>query len=187
MRGFGKRVNETAVPFLPLFVVSAVVVMFFLFFQKSELLIQTEIFEEGRLSLLKYHAGGDRSLFLYVLKERIWVIPLLFLFSTTYLSAVVCYGVVIWYGAGIGALLAVAMMRYGVIGIILVLTAGLPQYLLYLPIMVITLQLIHERRVANRKFFLQLLILEVVVIIGCILESYVNLMLVEKIIKIFIL
>ena len=176
MRGFGKRMNETDIPYLPLLLISAAVVMVFMFVQKSELLLQTKIFEKEHLSLLKYQAGGDRSLFLYVLKERIWVIPILFLFSTTYLNTLVCYCVVIWYGTGIGALVAVALMRYGMVGVLLIAAAALPQYLLYVPIMFITLQVIKVRRVPNRKFFLQLSILELVVIIGCYLESYVNLM-----------
>lgn len=174
------------IPFLPLFAASAIIVMFVMLFQKSELLLHSEVFDENALSLIKYQAGNNRSLFLYVLKERIWVIPFLFLCSTTYLATAAVYGVIIRYGAGVGAVLGMGMLRYGVRGLLLVLAAGFPQYLLYVPVMMIALQLSRQQRTPDRKFFTQLFILEAVVIMGCFLESYVNLMLVEKIIKIFI-
>lgn len=186
MKMFHKSIPDKNIPFLPLFAVSAILVMILMFFQKSELLLRTEVFDENTLSLMKYQTSNDRSLFLYVLKERIWVIPLLFLMSTTYLATVAVYGILIWYGAGVGALAGVAILRYGVRGILLLLAAGLPHYLLYVPAIMVALQLSKVQRKPGKKFFMQLFVLEVVVIIGCFLESYVNLMLVEKIIKAFI-
>lgn len=171
---------------MPMFVISAAVVWIFILTQGSDLLLQTEVLGESTLELMKYQAQDCRSLFLYVLKERCLIIPLLFLLSTTYLAMFAVYGVVLWYGAAAGAVLGVAMLRYGIRGILLVLAAGLPQYLLYVPAIVVALRLSMEQRQPTRKFFLQFFILELVVIIGCVLESYVNLMLVEKIIKIFI-
>lgn len=184
---FEKKGNKTIVPFLPLFVGSIVFVMFFTFFQKSELLLHTEVLDKEHLSLLKYQTGNNISLFLCILRERIWVIPFVFLMSTTYLAAVTVYGVIIRYGSSIGALLAIAVMRYGMTGIILLIGAAIPHFLFYVPAMVVALQVSRSRREVNRRFCGQLIILELVVIIGCVLESYVNLMLIEKIIKIFMI
>lgn len=181
----GQRVNRTEMSFLSLFAVSLTVVMLAVLFQKSELLFQTQVLDKSMLGLMKYQAGNSRSLFWFVLKERWWIVPLLFLMSTTYLAAAVSYGMVIWYGAGTGAILAIAMLRYGIRGIFLILGAVFPQYLLYVPVMVVTLKLSRRQRTPCKRFFLQLILLEVVVIMGCVLESYVNLMVVEKIIKIF--
>lgn len=186
MKKFGKGMSEAKIEFLPLFIVSIFTVMFIMFFQKSELLVQTDVLDENSLSLMKYHAGNNKSLFLFVLRERIWVVLFMFLMSTTYLAGVTVWGIIIWYGTGIGALLAISIMRYGVAGIFLLLAAGMPHYLLYVPAMIITLQLCKERRIPNKKFWIQFIVLEAVVIIGCFLESYVNLMLVEKIINNFI-
>lgn len=186
MKVFQKELKGTNTSFLPMFVTSAVVVWIFIMIQGSDLLLQTEVLEESTLSLMKYRAQDCRSLLLYVLKERCLVIPIIFLLSTTYLAAWAVYGALLWYGAASGAVLGVAVLRYGIRGIFLVLAAGIPQYLFYVPAMVMALRLSVRQRTPNRKFFVQFLILEVVVIIGCILESYVNLMVVEKIIKIFI-
>ena len=187
MKTLGKRVSNFDIPFLPLFVASALFVMWIMFFQKSELLLQTEVFSKNALSLMKYQTSNDRSLFLYVLKERIWVIPFLFLMSTTYLSALATYSTIIWYGTGVGALLGLAMLRYGLRGILLLLVAALPHYLLYVPAIIVALQLSKVQRAPSRKFFGQLFVLEMVVIIGCFIESYVNLFLAEKIINFFII
>ena len=184
---FEKKANKTVVPFLPLFVGSIVVMMFLTFFQKSELLLHTEVLNKEHLSLLKYQTGNNSLLFLCIVRERIWVIPFLFLMSTTYLASVTVYGILIRYGAGIGALLAIAVMRYGGRGIILLLGATVPHFLFYVPAIMIALRVSQQKREVNRRFFAQLIILELVVIIGCTLECYVNLLLIEKIIKFFII
>lgn len=172
--------------FLPLFIISIAVAAIPVLTSGSGLLLQTEVLDENLLHMMKYQSEDSKMLFLYVLKERSLVIPALFLLSTTYLGAIAAYGAIIWYGTGIGMVLGIAMLRYGFRGILLVLVAGIPQYLLYIPAFIITLRLCLEQRQPSKKFFEQLFILELVVIIGCALESYVNLMLIEKFINLFI-
>ncbi len=177
--------NAAEIPLLPLFVGSVVLAMIFTFMQKSELLLHSEVLSEEALGFLCQRIGDSKALFLYVLKERFWVLLVLFLLSGTYLASICIYGTVIWYGTGFGVLLAIALMRYGVLGIVILFVAGVPQYLLYVPALMIALQLCKEKREMSRKVFLQFGLLETVVIIGCFLESYVNLKLIEKIIEKF--
>ncbi len=177
--------NATEIPLIPLFVCCVVTAMIVTFTQKSDLLLHSTVLNEETLGFLLRRSGDSKALFLYVVKERFWVILVLFLISGTYLATLCIYGTVIWYGTGIGTLLAIALMRYGFSGILLLVAAGLPQYLLYVPAMLITLQLCKEKREISRKLFLQFGLMETVVIIGCFLESYVNLILVEKILDKF--
>lgn len=187
---YGDRMNFSARAFrgrelslFSLFIISAVVSMLLIMFYKSEWLLQTEVLSEASLSLIKYQNSSNGSLFLFICKERLWVIPVLFLLSTTYLAPGVVYGAVVWYGTGVGSLLAVALMRYGMSGIFLLLGAAVPQFLFYIPAVVITLMISAEKRIPDKRFWVQLLILEVVVIMGCFMEGYVNLFLLEKIVR----
>lgn len=174
------------IPLFSLFVISIVGSMLLVMIYKGQVLLQTEVLSVESLSLIYDRNRNGASLFLFVCKERIWVIPLLFLLSTTYLASGAVYFTVFRYGAGIGTLLAIALMRYGMRGIFLLIICGIPQYILYVPAMAAALRLSSVKRAPNRRFFLQLILLELVVIIGCILEGYVNLIFLEKILKIIL-
>lgn len=172
--------------FVPVFFISLALSMLFMVLNQSELLLQSDVLSESALSLVKIGNRNNDSLFLYVLRERMLLIPLLFLLSTTYLGIVAVYGVIVGYGIAFGSILAMAMLRYKVLGIVFLVVCGFPQYLFYIPAGTIALRLSGELRSSDRKFFLQLAVLEGIVFVGCLMESYVNSFLIEKIIKIFI-
>ncbi len=186
MKTFQKGLVRSSSFFLPMFLASAAVMCIFVLTQGSDLLLQTTVLEEGTLELIKKQPQEGKSLFLYVLKQRAFLIPIIFLMSTTYLALLTIYGVIVWYGAAVGTVLGIAMLRYGVRGVLFLLASALPQYLLYIPAVVAALHLSKGQRKPNKKFYIQLFVLELVVIIGCILESYVNLSMLEKIIHVFI-
>lgn len=186
MKAFHKDISKSSSFFLPAFIASAVVVCILILAQGSNLLLQTTVLEEGTLELIKHQRQDSRLLFFYVFKERAFLIPFIFLMSTTYLTTLMVYGVIIWYGAATGAVFGIAMLRYGLRGMLFILVSAMPQYLLYIPAVAVALRLSVGQRQPTKKFLIQFLILEMVVIMGCILESYVNLSLVEKIINILI-
>jgi len=187
MKTFQKGLVRSSSFFLPMFLASAAIMCIFVLTQGSDLLLQTMVLEEGTLELIKNQTQDGRSLFLYVLKQRAFLIPIIFLMSTTYLALLMVYGVIVWYGAAVGTVLGIAMLRYGVQGVLFLFVSALPQYLLYVPAVVAALHLSIGQRKPAKKFFIQLFVLELVVIIGCVLESYVNLRMLEKIIHIFII
>lgn len=174
------------IPFLTLFVLSVVSAMIFCVIYKSEFLLQTDVLSQASLSLVKTYGSSKGSLFLYVLAERIWIIPVLFLFSTTYLAGPVVYGTVMWYGISLGTVWSIALLRYGMKGIWFIFFSGLPQYLFYIPAMVIALKLSGEMRTPDRRFFVQFLVLEGVIVLGSVVETFVNAFFLQKIIKLFI-
>lgn len=167
-----------------LFFCSLAISMFFVVMKREELLSQTDILSMEMLSMV----GCDdvnNSLFLAVLMERVALIPILFLVSTTYLAGMFVHGVVLFYGFSVGTLFAIAMLRYKIGGVVFLLLCAMPQYILYLPAFLIALRLTMEERVPDRKFFLQLCALEGMILVGCFLESYVNSFFVKKIIYFF--
>ncbi len=168
------------------FVLSLVVGILYIVLNQSELLLQSDVLSESSLSLIKAKNGNKDSLFLCILMERMWIVPFLFLVSTTNLCLWVVYGSIVWYGVSFGALFAVAILRYRILGVLFLLFCSMPQYLFYGVAIVLTFRLCKEQRKPDKKFFLQLSVLEGIVLVGCLSESYVNYYMVEKIIKIFI-
>ncbi len=171
---------------LSAFVISLTVTMMFCVINKSERLFQSEVLAPETLSLLKFRGYSKGTLFLYIIQKRIWIIPFLFLMSTTYLAAPMVYGTIVGYGIALGSILSIALLRYGGKGVLLLLLCSFPQYIFYLPAWIVTFRLSVSRRITERRFFLQLFVLEMVVLIGCFFESFINSMILSKVIKIFI-
>ena len=174
------------ISFLTLFILSIVFAMIFCVIYKSEFLLQTDVLARDSLSLVKTYGSDKGSLFLYVLNERIWLIPFLFLLSTTYLCSAAVYGVVMWYGLSLGMVWSIALLRYGMKGIWVLIFSGLPQYIFYIPALLITFKISCKIRIPDKRFFLQFLVLESLVFVGAFFETFVNTIFIHKIIKLFI-
>lgn len=129
-------------------------------------------------------ASNTSALLIYVLRERWWPIPLLFVMSTTYLGNITRYLMSAWYGMGMGVVLGTLLLRYGIKGIFVMLGASVPHYLFYVAAFVFSLKLLKERRAANKKLAVQLIILEAIVILGCVSETMIAPDIMKKIAKI---
>lgn len=174
------------ISFLTLFILSIMFAMIFCVIYKSEFLLQTDVLARDSLSLVKTYGGDKGSLFLYVLNERIWMIPLLFLLSTTYLCGATVYAVIVWYGISLGMVWSVALLRYGMKGIWFLIFSGFPQYIFYIPALLIALKLSCKIRIPDKRFLVQFLVLECLVVMGVFFEAFVNTIFIHKIIKLFI-
>ena len=177
-----KKINLEKISLWNLYVVSMVVTMIFLFAKKRELLMQTSLFDEDSLKSLRDQITAGSTSFLFVLKERITIIIALFLLSTTDFGRWFVYANVLWYGAGTGLFFTIALLRYGIKGILLLVAGMFPHYLIYVPALILTLHVSEEKRTINRKLCVQLLVIIIVVITGCILECYVNPQVLTKVI-----
>ncbi len=155
--------------------------------------------------LLKYQRMDLRQerLFRYCLEARILPMCYIWVFGLTMFAGLVGHLYVLWFGFTTGALLSIATIRFGVKGIVLCVCGVLPQYIIYIPIMLILLTLSSgtgirlygrggvrgtvyggKRRLIG-KYFLAFLLILVVCIIGIFLESYVNPILLKKILIFF--
>lgn len=170
----------------------------------NEMLLGDEgIFNAASMNRLKYIEINHGKFFQYVLRKRLGECVLLLLMSTTALGMVTVYAAVFWQGLLTGMLMTAAAIRYGLKGILLILGGMFPQQCLLLPAGFMLLGwcmenyfLIHiygkgmspffrnkRQQFLHQGVFLMWIIL--VMLIGCILESYVNPILISDLVKIF--
>lgn len=158
--------------------------------------------EEGLLNaaiLEQMRSSEPDSGFLlgYVLKHRLLVIFFLMILSSTIIGFPIICGYVCYLGASAGCLLSVAVIRYGIRGLFFVAAGVFPQAFLLVPGYLLLFLWGMERTGGNEyeynfygkqfviKKGIQLLGILVIVLAGCLLESYVNPFVLQFFLKIF--
>ena len=188
-------------PLLYILPVSFFAGIFLMALLRRQLLFQTGFLDQETLYQMKYMTVDNHLFFLYVTVKRLSLVLFLFMLSTTYLgiAAVRCFAV--WAGISGGMLCGAALLRYGLRGILLILAGIFPHYLVYLPAFFMLLSLCVQvcrqlcaeegreglgrlRRLPS-GCLLRLCLAAAAVLLGCILESYVNPIFVTNILKIF--
>ncbi len=155
------------------------------------------------MSRLKSSRPAGESMVGYILRHRLSTGCLLCLVSTTligmpFLCAYICY-----MGLSAGCLLSVAVVRYGIRGLLFMAAVLFPQALLLVPAYILLLfwasdvnrtlyawgsQLEGYERYSSRFYLrkgIQIVGIMAVVIMGCLLESYVNPNVLHFVLKIF--
>lgn len=151
----------------------------------------------------KYAGINGENLFFYILGERAPFLILLLLLAFSSLGIAAGIAVLAWQGFSIGFMLATAVAKYGARGILLILGGMFPQYLIYLPVYAACLgfSVFFRKRSSDsgkstrsmeREYIrmygigIGLAALLLLVFIGGIfLESYINPVILKKILKIF--
>lgn len=168
---------------------------------KSVLVDNTGFFDAYTLYRIRDMTVDQNALFYYVFRKRIMGILAMAVLSTTYLGLAACLGGVFWYGMSAGAFVTVLALRYGIKGVLLAIVCLLPQYLVYVPALLFFLKWAEElyRGIYSRsggafaaedKGFLvkkggQLIAVLGAFAIGCLLEAYINPLLLVGYLKIF--
>ncbi len=189
------------VPLAPLFAAGLVTGFIMIAIGKSILLKDTGLLDEYTLYHIKYMTVDSGALFWYVTRLRMGTLLTLAVLATTYLGLVVCMGSVFWYGMSAGAFLSVAVIRYGLKGILLVLAGVFPQYLFYVPAMYVLLLWCEDvyrgiygkghAAMGEEKFkfiwkrALRLLLIILGALAGCFLEGFVNPRILGGLLKVF--
>lgn len=145
-------------------------------------------------------AGG---LFGYIVKYRLFTVCMLSLLATTMIGLAAVCGYVCYIGLSAGCLLSVAVIRYGIRGLFLMAAGIMPQGLLLIPAYMALFvwavgvnRMLYARNPYKEAYFrysrqlylkkgAQMIGIVAVVIIGCLIESYVNPKLLHFILKIF--
>lgn len=180
--------------------------LFFMNIGKKALLDNTGFLSEYTLYEMKYSVVDGNAFFAYLLRKRVGSVLALAVLSTTWLGLAAAFSAAAWLGISFGMLFMAALLRYGAKGCLLILVGVLPQAIFYLPAVVYLLCWSHElctvmyfphrakksgyaeaadKNSMLRKKGMELLCLLAVVIIGCLLESYVNPKLVLNLLRIF--
>lgn len=172
-------------------------------FGSSFLLYEDGIFSVASLNRIQYLEVESNRFFGYILKQRFGAAFFLCLVSTTCFGTAAAYLCIIWQGALLGMLITAAMIRFGIKGILLILAGFFPQQLLLAPAYIMLLCWCYQNccflyypgrcawpscRNRKKQYFHQavtLLWIIIVLAIGCVLEGYVNPILLSDIVKIF--
>lgn len=161
------------------------------------------IFNTASMNRLKYIEINEGKFFAYVLRQRLGGCIVLLILSTTTLGLVSAYGVVLLQGMMTGMLMTAAVIRYGIKGLLLILGGMFPHQCLLIPggVMMLgwclenyywfhrygkgTIPYFRNRRQQLFHQGILLLWILLVMLIGCVLESYVNPILISDLIKVF--
>ena len=146
----------------------------------DENLLQSECMEG-----LKSGSFDEKGFSLHVLLSRFTYLVVVILLSTTSLQKFFLILQPILLALGIGAWLGAAICEFGMMGIVLVLAGIFPHMLLYILVLRFLIMLLWDRTYYDKQFFVAIFVLIFMVIIGCLLESYVNPVVVAKILKLF--
>ena len=183
MQGNRYHLRDGRLPFLTIFVAGLFAGILIMNLGKSILLENTGLLDEYTLYHMKYMTVDGSALFYYVLKERFGQLIVLAVLSTTYLGLAICGGTTLWYGICAGTFLAAAMMRYGIKGILLVVVGVFPQYIIYVPGMILMLYwcqslyrsiYLEKTEIQPWHWIVRLIGIFLLFVVGCILESFLN-------------
>lgn len=203
MNFFRKLRGYRHISLLTVFLAGFVAGIFIMNAGRRILLENTALLDEYSLYQMKYMTVDGNVFFLYVLKKRLGTLLGIVLLSSTYLGIITVFAYSGWLGISLGMLLSAAILRYGMKGLLLMITAAFPQYLLYVPAFVMLLKNAYElcasiyfpgrcrelhsagKSSELKGWILKFLMISGVVITGALIESYVNPNLVTNLLKIF--
>lgn len=152
---------------------------------------------------LKNSVPDGSELFGYIMKHRVFTVFMLGILATTMIGIPAVCVYVCYIGLAAGCLLSVAVIRYGIRGLLLMAAGVFPQGILLIPAYIaLFVWSINVNRLlyakssyadyyikAGKQSYLkkgvQMIGILAVVIIGCLLESYVNPKILHFILKIF--
>ncbi|MDE6312900.1 MAG: stage II sporulation protein M [Lachnospiraceae bacterium] len=131
-------------------------------------------------------------LFWYVLEKRMKTFCLLVILGFTSAGTVVVFGFLLWLGISIGAFFSICIMQTGIMGILLALASFFPQFLMYIPVFLLLLWMIENRKGAlsgmreekqrNIRFAAALVLAMMALLLGICMESYLNPFLLKRVI-----
>lgn len=170
---------------------------------KTEIVDKTGFLGEYTLLCMNHVKIDYMDYFMYLLQKRAGMTVVLAILSSTYLGIICIYLYIGWLGLAAGIFLTGAGIRYGTKGILLFLGGMIPHQIILLPCGIIFIcwcyrmctALYYPRHCSepvygSKKQFIMRKLIQLpffigVVIIGCLLECYVNPYIFTKILKIF--
>ena len=182
-----------------LFLIGFGIGLFAAYFGRGIWFQTTGILDEDTLYRMKYMTVDSGILFAYVLCKRCRNFFVLIIMATTYLGLVFCGGITVKYGFSIGFFISTAIYRYGIKGLLLGIVGAFPQYLCYVPAILLLIRWCEE---LHRSIYFyhnitgqgkkslpgrlgKLALILMVLVFGCILECFVNPVLLKGFLQFF--
>ena len=182
-----------------LFLIGFGIGLFAAYFGRGIWFQTTGILDEDTLYRMKYMTVDSGVLFAYVLCKRCRNFFVLIIMATTYLGLVFCGGITVKYGFSIGFFISSAIYRYGIKGLLLGIVGAFPQYLCYVPAILLLIRWCEE---LHRSIYFyhnitgqgkkslpgrlgKLALILMMLVFGCILECFVNPVLLKGFLQFF--
>lgn len=161
------------------------------------------LFGTDMMNRLKNSRPKGAGMVAYILRRRLSAVCMLSLISTTMIGLPVLGAYICYTGLAAGCLLSVAVIRYGIRGLLFMAAALFPQAILLIPAYAALFlwavglnrtlyasrgNLSEYERFSSRFYLgkcVQIIGIIAVVIMGCLLESYVNPNILHFVLKIF--
>ena len=196
-----RRYRDEKLPITTLFVIGVFIGIVFVNIRKNYILNNMELFSAAKLYDLRECNVNREMLFYSCIRQRLGGALFVALMSSTYLGFVFCACAVLGCGLCAGTVLAIAVLRYGLKGVLLIAVGILPQFLIYIPAAFLLIRWgeklygwiyvekkikteTGERFLLPRKL-LQLFGILVLFAFGCAMEAYVNPGILQGLLKIF--
>ena len=130
--------------------------------------------------------GWNReALFVQCIWKRGAAMFLVLLLTCTIMRVWICRVLIIWFGFVFGVLLKLFYLWFGIKGMGLLLVSALPHYFFYIMAYALLYRVFENNRLRIKRNLMPVLVAVAVVIIGIVLESYVNPFWVNGYLKIF--
>ena len=182
-----------------LFLIGFGIGLFAAYFGRGIWFQTTGILDEDTLYRMKYMTVDSGVLFAYVLCKRCRIFFVLIIMATTYLGLVFCGGITVKYGFSIGFFISSAVYRYGIKGLLLGIVGAFPQYLCYVPAILLLIRwcenlhrsiyFYHNITGQGKKSLTsrmgKLAHILMLLIFGCVLECFVNPVLLKGFLQFF--
>lgn len=139
-------------------------------------------------SKYQYMDYSETELFWYVLKNRFSGLLFLWFMGITVFGSMAVLFYCLWIGFALGLILSMAVVRLGMAGMLLCIISMIPQYLVYIPAYSYGMVRVCERGQSKRNMGSNLitwLVMGSMILLGVILESYINPLLLKSFIKNF--
>lgn len=150
------------------------------------------IFDSGFMERYMSVNIDSKNLWLYVIRSRLKDVIFLFLIGLTSISIQIAMLYMFYIGMGIGLIISMAVMQYGIYGVWLYVVSVFPQYIFYGFAIYIIIRWLNVKIVSDRtksshttRILTLIPVTCCVVIIGTLAEAFINPMIMTKIINSF--
>lgn len=140
----------------------------------------------------KYTQINYNRLLMYVFQERIQLFLVVCILGITNIGIPVIGAFFVWLGFSSGVLLSVGILKFGLKGIMICLSAVFPQFLIYIPVYLLYSDKLIDQKVSGRstwkkqkwlQYVLFVVLGILVIAFGAVLETYINPIILKKVLS----
>lgn len=154
---------------------------------------ETGVMSSYFLNKFQYLEIDGSQLFFYVCEERMQDFLILALLGITNIGGIMISLTTMWMGVCLGSFLSICVMRMGIVGLGIGVVSMFPQYMIYVPVYILVFLCIRKMEQSKKSmkndtkktilvYCGSMVLCLLLMLLGILLESYVNPMLLKKIV-----